>query len=230
MSARPGVFICGSHPRIDGLEGAVIIGEPRRNESLERLMDSYMDRTGRERRLRAGPVVGLVVCAILLAGCMTLLFQAMRGVLDLGGMVASGGPYAIEHPAPGWVWLFPVSIVTGMLAGFGCMLFQRRTGGPPLHLLAWPALFGSLGYNFIDYAFNPPGEGSGVVAAWLICGILFVGMGAAPLILVARTVRTRLGRPGFTPSGRSMQLLLLELAAVALGIWGGVAAFRALAG
>lgn len=196
---------------------------------FDRLLPSDKRYGAGERTLSAVPTAGLFLSAIVLAGCMTLLFLAMRGVLDLGGMVASGGPYAIQHPAPGWVWLFPVSIVTGMLAGFGCFAFHTRTGGPPLHLLAWPALFTSLGYNFLEYAFNPPGEGSGIVAAWLICGVLFVAMGLVPLVLVARVIAARLDRPGFTPSGRMMHLLLLELAGVALGIYGGVTAFRALA-
>jgi hypothetical protein len=29
----------------------------------------------------------------------------MRPLMRLGGMVASGGPYAIAHPAPHWVAL-----------------------------------------------------------------------------------------------------------------------------
>ena len=46
--------------------------------------------------------------------------------------------------------------------------------------LAWPALFCSLGWNFLSYAFDPPGGGFEVGA--LICGIVFWVMGAGPLI------------------------------------------------
>ncbi len=47
-----------------------------------------------------------------------------------------------------------------------------------LVFLAWPALFLSLGWNFLAYGFFPP-EG-GWVWSWLFCGVLFVLMGAVP--------------------------------------------------
>ena len=43
------------------------------------------------------------------AFAVTCLYQGMRPIMRLGGMVASGGPYAITHPAPSWVWILPVS-------------------------------------------------------------------------------------------------------------------------
>ena len=46
------------------------------------------------------------------------LYHGMRAMMRLGGMVASGGPYAIEHPAPHWVWVMPLSIVVGMACFF----------------------------------------------------------------------------------------------------------------
>jgi len=59
----------------------------------------------------------VAVSAFALAFCLTMLFHGMRGVLDLGGFVAAGGPYEIEHPAPDWVWLIPVSIIAGFAFG-----------------------------------------------------------------------------------------------------------------
>ena len=52
------------------------------------------------------------------AFAISLLYQAMRPIMRLGGFVASGGPYAIEHPAPSWVWIMPVSILFGMVCFF----------------------------------------------------------------------------------------------------------------
>jgi len=117
---------------------------------------------------------------------MTLLFMSMRGVMDLGGFVASGGPYQIAHPAPDWIWVFPVSIIGGLIFLFVYSPFARRIGGIKWLALAWPALFISLGYNFLAYAFNPPGDQQGVVIGWLIPGIIFEIMGGLPLLVILR--------------------------------------------
>src|SRR4051794_21387719 len=61
--------------------------------------------------------------------------------------------------------------------------------GPKWALLAWPALFLSLGYNFWDYGLDAPGE-QGANAGWIVCGVLFVLMGGLPLLaLKSRTLR-----------------------------------------
>ncbi|MSO78348.1 MAG: hypothetical protein EXQ79_01935 [Acidimicrobiia bacterium] len=53
-----------------------------------------------------------------------------------------------------------------------------------LTLLAWPALFISLGFNFADYGINPPDSfGSGASAGWIVCAVVFFLMGGVPLIL-----------------------------------------------
>jgi hypothetical protein len=48
-------------------------------------------------------------------------------------------------------------------------------------MLAWPALFLSLGWNFWEYGLDPPG-GDGVDAGWIVCGVIFVLMGGLPLL------------------------------------------------
>jgi hypothetical protein len=117
--------------------------------------------------------------------CLTCLYLAMRGIMRLGGMVASGGPYAIEHPAPGWAWIFPVSMLTGAVF-IGLNAFtSRRVGGLSVLALSWPAAFLALGWNFLDFAFNAT-RGHGLVWGWLVCGIVFVLMGGLPLIYVAQ--------------------------------------------
>lgn len=52
-----------------------------------------------------------------------------------------------------------------------------------LWLLAWPALFLSLGWNFLEFGLDPPG-GGGPEWGWLICAIVFGLMGGVPLLLV----------------------------------------------
>ena len=60
-------------------------------------------------------------------------------------------------------------------------------GGPygGLVLLAWPALFISLGWNFLEFAFFPPPPDTGIELGWLIPGVIFVTMGAAPLVAIS---------------------------------------------
>jgi hypothetical protein len=106
--------------------------------------------------------------------------------MDLGGFVASGGPYAIAHQAPGWIWIFWVSIIAGLVFLFLYSIFAKRIGGLKLIVFAWPALFCSLGYNFLAYTFIPAEKGGGIAYGWLICGILFELMGGIPLIIILK--------------------------------------------
>ena len=126
--------------------------------------------------------------------CMTLLYHAMRGVMDLGGFVASGGPYHIAHQAPGWVWVFPVSILAGIIFLFFYSLFAKKIGGLKLTVFAWPALFCSLGYNFLAYTFIPAEKGGGIAWGWLICGVLFELMGGIPLIIILKETARYIGQ------------------------------------
>ena len=82
---------------------------------------------------------------------ITALYLSMRGIMHLGGFVASGGPYHIAHQAPGWVWMLPVSIFLGLISVFVSFAAGRRIGGPNLMSLAWSALFLSLGWNFLEF-------------------------------------------------------------------------------
>lgn len=120
-----------------------------------------------------------------LAACLTLVFLAMRAVMDVGGFCAEGGPYEIETHCPeGTAVLLPLSIFAGLgsaaLAGWKGSQISPLLGG--LVALAWPALFISLGWNFLEYGLWPPGDGGGIVWGWLIPGIIFEVMGILPLL------------------------------------------------
>lgn len=133
-----------------------------------------------------GPVdVGLYLLGVAsLAACLTLVFLGMRAVMDVGGFCAEGGPYVIETPCPEGVdVLLPLAIFGGLgsvalVAWKGAVIGSRYAG---IVLLAWPALFISLGWNFLEYAIWPPGPDGGIVWGWLIPGVIFVIMGAVPL-------------------------------------------------
>lgn len=120
-----------------------------------------------------------------LAASLTIIYLGMRAVLNVGGYCAEGGAYVIaQHCPDGVALLLPLSI----FAGLGCVALMSwkgaALGGPyaGLVLLAWPALFISLGWNFLEFAFFPPPPDTGIELGWLIPGIIFVIMGAVPLV------------------------------------------------
>jgi hypothetical protein len=153
------------------------------------------------------------------AFCISVLYQAMRPIMRLGGMVASGGPYAIAHPAPPWVWIVPLSIITGMICFFLNLFTGPDGDGVNLMPLAWPGLFLSLGWNFLEFTFNPPG--GGLAWGWLICGVVFVLMGGLPLLVVFKAARDKVKfrlQKGEGPGPYVWQWLLVVLGVV-LGIF-----------
>lgn len=124
----------------------------------------------------------LLIAAAGLAACITIVFLGMRAVMDIGGACAEGGPFVPVQPCPDGAPLLMTLSIFGLI-GFGGLGFYAgaKVGGPwvSLPLLGWPALFLSLGWNFLEYGFWP--EGGGWVWGWIIPGVLFVIMGAVPL-------------------------------------------------
>ena len=138
--------------------------------------------------MRAGKVVRKVIFLTLGTGififCLTALYESMRAVMDVGGACASGGAYEIRQACPKGVgWAIPVSIFGMFFAGIFTFLGVFDEGGPRPYVFAWSALFLALGWNFLDYGFNPPGDNDTVVG-WVVCGIVFVAMGGLPLLFL----------------------------------------------
>lgn len=160
------------------------------------------------------------------AFCITCLYHGMRPIMRLGGMVASGGPYVIAHPAPHWVWIMPLSIILGMICFFLNLFSSADDGGFNLIPLAWPGLFLSLGWNFLEFTFTPPG--GGLAWGWLICGFVFVLMGGLPLLLVLKEslgkIKQRL------QSGTRLRQYAVQWLMVAGGIVLGIVFFNSVAG
>jgi hypothetical protein len=137
-----------------------------------------------------------------LAACLTMVFLAMRTVMDVGGSCAERGPYVINQPCPEGAM---PSLFLGIFGGLG-FAFMASIGGigvggfwAATPVLAWSALFASLGWNFLDYGIlNPP---SGQVEwGWAICAVLFLLMAFVPLVGLVPVMRgmgpARPGRPG----------------------------------
>jgi hypothetical protein len=130
-----------------------------------------------------------------LAGAITTIFLSALSVMEIGGSCASGGPYVIANPCPrGVPWLLMGSIMGGLVLALVMSVAATRVGAPGLAWLAWPGLFLSLGWNFWEFGLDPPFGGS-VEWGWIMCGALFVAMGAGPVLLalpgVAQTTSDR---------------------------------------
>jgi len=151
-------------------------------------------------------LVFTVVGVGLFAASLTILFLGMRAVMDIGGACASGGPYMPRQECPDGTWLIPVVVVTGLI-GTGLVVAGSFSGGPQLWVLAWPALFVALGWNFLEYGVDPPPPETGLVWGWLVCAVAFLAMGGIPLVLVIAKARSLLwgagGRPAPAPGPRT---------------------------
>ena len=116
-------------------------------------------------RAVAATVVGVLVLGVTI----TWTFFSMRAVMDVGGACADGGPYVSAQPCPDGSWLIavavPVMILTAILGSAAAI----SVGAPNLLIPMWGLLFGSLGWNFLQYAL----QGDGIVWGWLVCGVLF---------------------------------------------------------
>jgi len=119
---------------------------------------------------------------------LTWLNLVASSVMSVGGACNSGGPYVAAAPCPGGAWMAPVGIFV-MLAGLALYLLARPAGSPQLVLFAWPALFGSLGIQFLRAAAAETGA-----YGWWLCGVVFLLMAVAPLVLVVVGDRPALRR------------------------------------
>ena len=139
--------------------------------------------------VRATILIGLTLAGVACA--LTMVFLAMRSVMDVGGFCAEGGPFVIEQHCPQGVPGVMIGSLWGGIILAGVYVWQTfKNKVPSFAGLLWPALFLSLGWNFLAYAFDPPGTGSGVVWGWLVCGVLFVLMGGLPLlVMLPATIR-----------------------------------------
>lgn len=186
---------------------------------------------------------------------LCVLFLSMRSIMDIGGVCASGNtPFEPRVQCPTGVPGLMIGSILGGLIALG--VYAVSAFGINLTLLAWPALFLSLGFNFADYGINPPPEfGSGASAGWIACAVIFFLMGGVPLLLVIGAVlrrresrvrsfdqerlreRLRLGAAGApAPSpasdgearrhGLRTFAIGLQLAGIASGIYGGMQLFE----
>ena len=122
------------------------------------------------------------------AAGITITFLGMRAVMEVGGACADGGPYVSAQPCPEGV---PLATLVGILGGIASLFLAAwkgtviGDGATSVLFLAWPALFGALGLNFLLYGLDPPGDEPGWAWGWLICGVVFWAMAFGPLVVRA---------------------------------------------
>lgn len=130
----------------------------------------------------------VVLGAAGFAASLTAVYRGMRDVMvNSGGYCASGGPYQINPGQvcqSGQVWLLMGGVFAGLFFAAVLVGASGRWGGWRLSgvgLLMWAALFGSLGWNFIDLGVDPP-PNTGGAAGWIFCGVIFWLMALGGLI------------------------------------------------
>ena len=133
------------------------------------------------RRVARKSILMFVGLAMLVMG-LCLLFFSMRSVMEIGGSCGTGTTaQPTSQPCPDGVGVMMMLGIFGGLIG----LAVYAVNAFPVNLapLAWPALFLSLGWNFLDYGINPPPPEDGPIWGWLVCGVVFFLMGGVPLVI-----------------------------------------------
>jgi hypothetical protein len=158
---------------------------------------------------RVRDVMLLAIGVAGLVACITLVFLAMRAVMDVGGACADGGPYVSAQSCPEGS---APAMLLGIFGGFGfgalALVTGARVGGlwtGTAVLIGWSGLFAALGWNFLDYGLINPPQGQGVDWGWLIPGILFEAMALGPVVFalwVGRGTGARSIRAGAIGSAR----------------------------
>jgi len=174
-------------------------------------------------RLSLIRISGLVVAVALIGVALAWTYLGMRAVMDIGGACATGGPYVPVQPCPeGASALLSGAIPLLLLATFAASGIALTIGAPTLLLLMWFLLFGSLGWNFLEYALAE----DPVVLGWLIPGIMF-GLMALPALLLWFGSAWLRGYVIDRPVTSGTQWKLLYVALVAVGFWAGMLSFAA---
>jgi hypothetical protein len=166
------------------------------------------------------PLAILLSCFLLMSVGLTWTYLGMRAVMDVGGSCASGGPYEIAQPCPDGAVLLsvaiPIMVVTAMLGS----AIAVRLMAPGLLVAMWAVLFGSLGWNFLEYGF---GSGDGLVWGWIVCGVVFELMALPAVGVIVAAARGSLtSRSAVAAPTRATWLAayaVLGLAGAAVGWW-----------
>lgn len=138
-----------------------------------------------------GGVIALAAVFFSAAGFAASLVCVYMGMRDLminsGGACASGGPYAINPDqvcSNGQIGMLFGGVIIGLIFSgllIGASSWWGGVGLTGVGLLLWAALFGALGFNFLQLGFDPP-ENMADAVGWIVCGVVFWLMALGGLI------------------------------------------------
>jgi hypothetical protein len=174
-------------------------------------------------RLPLVRIGGLVASVALIGLALAWTYLGMRSIMDIGGACATGGPYVPVQQCPeGASTLLSVGIPLLLLATFAASGLALWIKAPTLLLLMWFLLFGSLGWNFLEYAFAE----DDVVMGWLVPGIMFELMALPALLLWLGSSWLR-EFVAEQPASHGVRWKLVYVALVVVGAWFGLLSFDA---
>ena len=131
-----------------------------------------------------------IVCVLVVSVCLAWMYLVMRSVMGVGGSCADGGPYVSAQPCPGGSWLISIAAPVMIIGSMIGTATASSVGAPNLLLPMWGVLFGSLGWNFLEFAFKGPD----VVAGWVVCGVMFWAMAAPAFWLMLVGLRVAVNK------------------------------------
>ena len=137
-------------------------------------------------------VAVLVACVLALGLSLTWAYFSMRAVMGVGGACADGGPYVSAQPCPGGAFLIAFAIPLMIIAAMVGSAVAISVSAPNLLIPMWAFLFGSLGWNFLEYGFTTEG---GLIWGWIICGVVFWAMAAPAVYAIVLGLRTTVSPP-----------------------------------
>ncbi len=131
--------------------------------------------------------LGIFISLLVFSLSLMVVYLSMRSVMAVGGYCAEGGAYQIAvHCPKGVTFLMPLSIFAMTIAGLiYAAIVSSTENSPQWYFFFWSALFGSLGWNFLDFAMHPPaGMSDGGAIGWWVCGVMFLLMAVVPLLII----------------------------------------------
>lgn len=168
-------------------------------------------------------VAGTVGCVLVVALSVTWTYLSMRAVMNVGGACADGGPYVSAQPCPDGSFLIAIAAPAMILMSLVGTMFAASVGAPNLLVPMWGALFGSLGWNFLEYTFKGPD----IEWGWLVCGVMFWAMALPAFVLMLAGIK---GLAGESRRGRAWLWFPAYGVLSALGLFLGWASYVAIAG
>jgi hypothetical protein len=127
-----------------------------------------------------------VACVLVVAVSLTWTFLSMRAVMNVGGACADGGPYVSAQPCPDGSFLIAFAVPALIIFSMIGTVSASTVGAPNLLVPMWGVLFGTLGWNFLEYSFKGPD----IVWGWLVCGVMFWAMALPAFVFMLTQLRS----------------------------------------